>query len=74
MTIERVTAAEVHRAADNIAGTETALMQAVFTAEEYRLPHQIQRAVRAARGALPMVEATGTAALARLHRSLPAAS
>ncbi|MFI6741775.1 helix-turn-helix domain-containing protein [Nonomuraea sp. NPDC050451] len=72
-TIERVTVAEVFRASGDEAAASGALLQSIAAAENTRLPHQIQRAMRAARGALPEVEAAGTAALQRLQLTLPAA-
>jgi len=71
--IERVTAAEIHRARGDNAAAATALVQSITTAETFRLPHQVQRAVRAARGRLPEIEEAGTAALERLRLSLPPA-
>ncbi|MGI5293035.1 helix-turn-helix transcriptional regulator [Nonomuraea polychroma] len=72
-TIERVTVAEVFRASGDQAAASEALLQSIATAESTRLPHQIQRAMRAARGSLPEIEAAGAAALRRLHLTLPAA-
>lgn len=48
--------AETGKAAREFASAETALRQAITTAEIYRLPHQIQRAVRAADGTQPAIE------------------
>lgn len=71
--IERVTASEVHLAANNPAQAEDALRTAVHTAETHRLPHQLQRAIRAARaGGLPTLAAEGIAALRRLTDHLAA--
>ncbi|MBB6546881.1 helix-turn-helix domain-containing protein [Nonomuraea rubra] len=72
-TIERVTVAEVFRANGDEAAASHALLQSIATAESTRLPHQIQRAMRAARGALPEVEEAGAAALQRLYLTLPTA-
>jgi hypothetical protein len=71
--IERVTTAEIHRAWGDRSGAAAALGQAITAAETFRLPHQIQRAVRAARGHLPEIEESGAAALERLRLSLPPA-
>ncbi|MED7930419.1 hypothetical protein SMD20_39760 [Nonomuraea sp. LP-02] len=48
--IERVTVAEVFRATGDKAAASYALLQSIATAESTRLPHQIQRAMRASRG------------------------
>ncbi|MFI7700804.1 hypothetical protein [Nonomuraea sp. NPDC049480] len=72
-TIERVTVAEVFRASGDESAASEALLQSIATAESTRLPHQIQRAMRAARGFFPEIEAVGAAALRRLHLTLPAA-
>ncbi|MFC5828079.1 helix-turn-helix domain-containing protein [Nonomuraea insulae] len=72
-TIERVTVAEVFRATGDKTAASQALLQSIATAENTRLPHQIQRAMRAARGALPEIEEAGAAALQRLYLTLPAA-
>jgi transcriptional regulator with XRE-family HTH domain len=71
--IERVTAAEVHRRRGDKAAAANSLRQSIATAEAFRLPHQIQRAMRAAQGHLPEVEEAGSAALGRLGLSLPPA-
>ncbi len=71
--IERVTTAEIHRARGDTSGAAAALGQAITAAETFRLPHQIQRAARAARGHLPEIEESGAAALERLLLSLPPA-
>ncbi|WP_412542607.1 helix-turn-helix transcriptional regulator [Longispora sp. K20-0274] len=69
--IERVTAAEVYRAQHDTAGAETALRAAIATAEDYRLPHQIQRAIRAAGDTLPGIAELGETALGKLRPALP---
>ena len=71
--IERVTAAEIHCARGDDTAAAAALMQSITFAETFRLPHQVQRAMRAARGRLPEIEEAGTAALERLQLSLPPA-
>jgi tetratricopeptide (TPR) repeat protein len=69
--IERVTAGEVLAAGGEHAGAEEALTAAIATAERRRLPHQLQRAIRAAqRTGLESVRASGRAALGRLHSLL----
>ena len=67
--IERVTAAEIHHARGDSAAAADALRQAIVTAEAFRLPHQIQRAMRTAHGHLPEIEEAGSAALRRLRPS-----
>lgn len=59
--IERVTAGQVHLAAGDRDGASEALRTALIAAEAHRLPHQIQRSIRAASaqhkmGALPRSE------------------
>jgi len=69
--IERVTTAEVLLAAGERDGADDALRSAVVEAEAHRLPHQIQRAVRAAsRGGLADVAADGRDALHRIDALL----
>ncbi|MEV6526996.1 helix-turn-helix transcriptional regulator [Longispora sp. NPDC051575] len=70
--IERVTAAEVFRAQRDTDGAEAALREAITTAVTYRLPHQIQRAIRAAKDTLPTITELGETALADLRLSFPA--
>ncbi|WP_235883592.1 hypothetical protein [Saccharopolyspora elongata] len=66
--IERVTAGQVLLEAGERHGAEEALRTALQAAEAQRLPHQIQRAIRAARvGPLETVGADGEAALQRLR-------
>lgn len=66
--IERVTAGHVLLAAGEPDGAREALSAALIAAEAYRLPHQIQRAIRAAdSGGLHDVAAEGATALARLR-------
>ncbi|WP_441315194.1 helix-turn-helix transcriptional regulator [Crossiella sp. CA198] len=73
--IERVTAGQVLRAAQQRDGAEEALCSAVRAAETHRLPHQIQRAIRAAAdGGLADMGGEGRAALRRLNDLLPPAS
>lgn len=69
--IERVTTAEIHRAQGDLSGAAAVLGQAITAAETFRLPHQIQRAIRAARGHFPEIEQSGAAALERLGLSMP---
>jgi hypothetical protein len=69
--IERVTAGEVFLAAGEQDAAQEAIHLAVTSAEAHRLPHQIQRAVRAATsGGLPEVADAGHSALARLNELL----
>jgi hypothetical protein len=66
--IERVTAGQVLLAARQRDGAEEALRAALAAAESHRLPHQIQRTIRAANdGGLTEVSADGRAALQRLN-------
>ncbi|HEY3481605.1 MAG TPA: hypothetical protein VGL02_22135 [Streptomyces sp.] len=66
--IERVTAGEALAATGEHDGAEEALATAIATAEQRRLPHQVQRAVRAAEhGRLPDIVHTGRLALQRLR-------
>jgi transcriptional regulator with XRE-family HTH domain len=66
--IERVTAGQVLLAAGEPDGAEETLRAALDAAESHRLPHQIQRAIRAAdRGGLRSVTADGHTALQRLR-------
>ncbi|ATY16975.1 hypothetical protein CU254_41010 (plasmid) [Amycolatopsis sp. AA4] len=66
--IESVTTGEVLAAAGERDGSAEALRAAIATAEQRRLPHQLQRAIRAARrGGLDSVVDTGLAALRRLR-------
>jgi transcriptional regulator with XRE-family HTH domain len=69
--IEQITVAELLIAVGDIASAEPAMIQAVADAERHRLPHQIQRAIRAIDGHSSTVTEAATAALARLndHRS-----
>lgn len=65
--IERVTAGQVLLAADEREGAQNALHAALTAAEFHRLPHQVQRIVRAADdGRLDTVAAEGRATLKRL--------
>lgn len=69
--IERVTAGQVHLAAGDRDGASEALRTALIAAEAHRLPHQIQRSIRAAQdGGLAEIGADGQAALMRLNRLL----
>jgi predicted negative regulator of RcsB-dependent stress response len=73
--IERVTAGEVLAATGERAGAEEALTTAIATAEQRRLPHQLQRAVRAAKhGHLPAIAEAGRLALQRLRGLLSPAA
>jgi transcriptional regulator with XRE-family HTH domain len=73
--IERVTAGEVMAASGDRDGANEALLNAVATAEYRRLPHQIQRAIRAAeRGGLAAAVDAGKAALRRLRGLLAPAA
>lgn len=66
--IERVTTGEVLAASGDRDGACETLMKAVVTAEQRRLPHQLQRAIRAAeRGGLAVALDAGKAALRRLR-------
>lgn len=66
--IERVTAGQVLVAAREPDGAEESLRAALDAAEAHRMPHQVQRAIRAAgQGGLPNVVADGHAALQRLR-------
>ena len=72
--INQVTVGDVLRAEGDVAGAFDSLQAAMAAAETYRLPHQIQRAMRILastphNAAEPLAEA-GTAALARLRRLL----
>jgi hypothetical protein len=69
--IERVTAGQVHLAAGDRDGASEALRTALIAAESHRLPHQIQRTIRAAQsGGLTEISTDGQAALLRLNRLL----
>lgn len=69
--IERVTVGRVLLAAGERDGAKEALGIALAAAETYRLPHQIQRTIRAANlGGFEDVAADGGAALARLRALL----
>ncbi|GAA4875875.1 helix-turn-helix domain-containing protein [Saccharopolyspora cebuensis] len=71
--IERVTAGHVLLEAGERSGAEEALTTALGAAEAHRLPHQIQRAVRAARaGQLDSVTTRGEATLTKLRDQLGA--
>lgn len=74
--IERVTTAEILASTGDTTGAEKALHAAMTTAEQRRLPHQLQRAIRAAeRGGLTAITTIGHTALQRLpHQLAPAAS
>lgn len=73
--IERVTTGEVLAAAGELAGAEEVLLAAVAAAEQRRLPHQLQRVIRAARsGGLAKIDDAGRAALRRLRGLLAPAS
>ncbi|OLF14872.1 XRE family transcriptional regulator [Actinophytocola xanthii] len=66
--IERVTAGQVHLAAGDHDSASDALNTALRAADLHRLPHQVQRAIRAARaGGLTEISAAGEAALTRLQ-------
>jgi hypothetical protein len=69
--IERVTAGQVHLAAGDRDTASEALHTALTAAGAHRLPHQIQRTVRAAdSGGLTEITTEGQAALLRLNRLL----
>lgn len=69
--IERVTAGQVHIAAGDHDCAIYALRTALIGAETHRLPHQIQRAIRAAHSAgLTEIKIDAQAALLRLNRLL----
>jgi transcriptional regulator with XRE-family HTH domain len=62
--IERVTAGQVHLAAGDRDGADEALRTALTAAEAHRLPHQIQRTIRAAQeGGFTEISTDGQAAL-----------
>jgi hypothetical protein len=66
--IMHVTHGEVLLAASDPTHAQTELTKAILIAEAYRLPHQIQRAIRAA-SSLPEVAALAQAAVYRLSTS-----
>jgi transcriptional regulator with XRE-family HTH domain len=69
--IERVTAGQVLAAANRSDEAENALRTAIIAAETSRLPHQIQRVIRAAEASqLHEVAANAQAALGRLNEAL----
>ncbi|WP_406639200.1 helix-turn-helix transcriptional regulator [Amycolatopsis sp. WGS_07] len=69
--IENVTTGEVLAATGEHAGSAETLRTAIATAEKRRLPHQLQRAIRAAeRGGLTSVADAGFAALRRIRGML----
>lgn len=73
--IEQVTTGEVLAASGDRDGANEALLNAVATAEYRRLPHQLQRAIRAAeRGGLAAAVDAGKAALQRLRGLLAPAA
>ncbi|SFQ28635.1 helix-turn-helix domain-containing protein [Amycolatopsis rubida] len=73
--IEAVTTGEVLAATGDRDGSAEALRAAIATAEQRRLPHQLQRAIRAARrGGLASVADDGFAALRRLRGLLAPAA
>lgn len=64
--IEQITVAEVIIATGGLATVEQILVDAVGDAERHRLPHQIQRVLRAVRGRSLTTAEAATAALGRL--------
>ncbi|MFC0116122.1 helix-turn-helix transcriptional regulator [Kibdelosporangium aridum] len=73
--IERVTSGQVLLAAGKRDAAEDALLTALASAEAHRLPHQIQRTIRAANeGGLTDISDAGNAALRRLNDLLRPAS
>lgn len=69
--IERVTTGQVHLADGERDGASEAFRTALAAAECHRLPHQIQRMIRAAQsGGLAKISIDGQAALLRLNRLL----
>jgi transcriptional regulator with XRE-family HTH domain len=67
--IERVTTGQLLIAAGSRESAGRVLREALITAERHRLPHQIQRAIRAAEtGGLPDVSGEGRATLQRVCR------
>ncbi|HEV2782915.1 MAG TPA: helix-turn-helix transcriptional regulator [Actinophytocola sp.] len=71
--IERVTTGEVLLTAGQRDAAEDALRTALSSAERHRLPHQIQRGIRAAAaGGLTDIRDAGRAALQRLNNLLTA--
>lgn len=71
--IERVSVAEVFAAQGDLEAMTATLRQAITTAEAFRLPHQLQRAIRLAEGSIPELAHDGCEALGRLQLVLPAA-
>jgi hypothetical protein len=70
--IEQITVAEVLLADGDVATAEAALHDAVADAERYRLPHQLQRVLRAFEGRASDIVAGASAALQRLTTPPPA--
>jgi transcriptional regulator with XRE-family HTH domain len=69
--IERVTTGEILTATGDRHGAEETLLAAITTAEQRRLPHQLQRAIRAAQhDRLTAVTHAGETALQRLRQQL----
>ncbi|MFI6030726.1 helix-turn-helix domain-containing protein [Amycolatopsis magusensis] len=69
--IDRVTTGEILGAIGEHDAAATTLRDAIDLAERHRLPHQLQRAIRAAdRGDHPDISGHGSEALDRLHRQL----
>ncbi|HCT78600.1 MAG TPA: XRE family transcriptional regulator [Micromonosporaceae bacterium] len=64
--IERITIAEVLIASGDPSSAQTELAAAIAAAEEHRLPHQLQRASRAAVGTLPGIAMQAHLALQRV--------
>ncbi|MFJ4656238.1 multiprotein-bridging factor 1 family protein [Nocardia sp. NPDC088792] len=71
--IERVTTGEVLVASHDIEGATDAFVEAIGSAECHRLPHQIQRIIRAtAKGGMRELAGEGSAALHRTRTTLAA--
>ncbi|GAB2794266.1 hypothetical protein [Amycolatopsis magusensis] len=69
--IDRVTTGEILGAIDEHDAAATTLREAIELAERHRLPHRLQRAIRAAdRGDHPDISGHGSEALDRLHHQL----
>jgi transcriptional regulator with XRE-family HTH domain len=73
--IERVTSGEVLVAINELEGARDAFAEAIGAAEQHRLPHQIQRALRATTDAgMHELRADADAALWRIRSSLSASA
>ncbi|MFF7092834.1 hypothetical protein ACFY9A_10610 [Streptomyces rubradiris] len=70
--IELITVAQVRLAADDRGGAAQSLHSAVEEAVRQRLPHQLQRIVRAAHRRLPEIRDVAAHALDRIRQDLAA--